>query len=107
MMFAAYALEDLFDGKQVWFGRWSPDLTGWHNNLNVKLKRVRYDTGLVVGGIMEDYNIGPGTRIALEILPNAFLYSKMKKQQRGQPSLADIEISQVETEAATARLRNL
>lgn len=107
MMFAAYAVEELFDGKQVWFGRWSPDLTGWHNNLQVKVKRIRYDTGLVVGGFMDAYNIGPGTRMALEILPNMFLYSKMKKQQQSQPSLADMEISQSETEAASARIRSL
>lgn len=102
MMFAAYALEDLFDGKQVWFGRWSPDLTGYHNQMNVKLRRVRYDTGQIVGSIMEEYNIGPGVRIALEVVPNMFLYSKMRKQQHSQPGL-----SADDTDGETIALQNL
>jgi hypothetical protein len=105
LMFAAYALEDLFDGKQVWFGRWSPDLTGYHNQMNVKLRRVRYDTGQIVGAIMEDYNIGPGIRIGLEIIPNMFLYSKMRKQQHSQPGLGVDDAAEVER--ASANLRNL
>lgn len=104
MMFGAYALEDIFDGKRMYFGRWSPDLTGWHNHLNVKLKRCKYDTGQVVGGIMEDFNIGAGTRVAIEIIPNMFLYSKMRKQQHSQPSIA---ISDEEVENASQRIRNL
>lgn len=104
LMFAAYALEDLFDGKQVWFGRWSPDLTGYHNQMNVKLRRVRYDTGQIVGAIMEDYNVGPGVRIGLEIIPNMFLYSKMRKQQHSQPSLG---AEDADVERANANLRNL
>jgi hypothetical protein len=105
LMFAAYALEDLFDGKQVWFGRWSPDLTGYHNQMNVKLRRVRYDTGQIVGAIMEDYNIGPGFRIGLEIIPNMFLYSKMRKQQHAQPGLNTDDAADVER--ANTNLRNL
>jgi hypothetical protein len=104
LMFAAYALEDLFDGKNVWFGRWSPDLTGYHNQMNVKLRRVRYDTGQIVGAIMEDYNIGPGLRIGLEIVPNMFLYSKMRKQQHSQPSLGTED---ADVERAQTNLRNL
>lgn len=106
MMFGAYALEDVFDGKRMYFGRWSPDLTGWHNHLNVKLKRCKYDTGQVVGSIMEDYNIGPGTRVAIEIIPNMFLYSKMRKQQHSQPSIASA-ISDEEVENASQRIRNM
>lgn len=105
LMFAAYALEDLFDGKQVWFGRWSPDLTGYHNQMNVKLRRVRYDTGQIVGAIMEDYNIGPGFRIGLEIIPNMFLYSKMRKQQHSQPGLGITDDTEVER--ANTNLRNM
>lgn len=105
LMFAAYALEDLFDGKNVWFGRWSPDLTGYHNQMNVKLRRVRYDTGQIVGAIMEDYNIGPGVRIGLEIIPNMFLYSKMRKQQHSQPSLGSGDDADIER--ANTNLRNL
>lgn len=102
LLFGAYALEDLFDGKRTWFGRYQPDLTGYHNTLNVKLKRMRHDTGQLVAGVMQDYNIGPGARVLLEIVPNVVLYSKMRKQQHNQPGLfSDEEMSNV-----TQNIRN-
>lgn len=87
LLFGAYALEELFDGKRNWFGRYQPDLTGWHNHVNVKLKRMRHDTGQIVSGVMQDYNIGPGARMLLELVPNMVLHSKMRKQQHGQSGL--------------------
>lgn len=87
ILFGAYGLEELFDGKRMWFGRYSPDLTGWHNQVNVKLKRMRHDTGQLMSGVMQDYNIGPGARVLLELVPNMVLYSKMRKQQHDDPGL--------------------
>ena len=102
LLFGAYSFEDLFDGKRKWFGRYSPDLTGWHNHVNVKLKRMRHDTGQIVSGVMQDYNIGPGLRVMLELIPNMVLYSKMRKQQHNQPGIfSDDEMSQ-----AAHNLRN-
>jgi len=86
-MFGAHALEEIFDGKRVWFNRYSPDLTGWHNTVNVKLRRMRYDTSNLVSGVMQDYNIGSTTRIALELVPSMFLHSKMRRQQFGSQTL--------------------
>jgi hypothetical protein len=94
LIFGAYALEDLFDGKRVWLGRYQPDLTGWHAHLNVKLRRMKKDTGDLMAGIMYDYNIGPGLRILLELLPSMVLYSKVKKQQHNEPGLfSDEEVA--------------
>lgn len=104
LLFGAYALEELFDGKRMWFNRYQPDLTGWHNNVNVKLKRMRHDTGQLVSGVMQDYNIGPGTRILMELVPNLVLYSKMKKQQH---SHSGYDIDDGEVERATHNIRNL
>jgi hypothetical protein len=87
LLFGAYGLEELFDGKRTWFGRYQPDLTGWHNHVNIKLRRMRHDTGQLVNGVMQDYNIGPGARVLLELLPNMVLYSKMRKQQHHQPGI--------------------
>lgn len=103
LLFGAYALEDLFDGKRTWFDRYQPDLTGWHNHVNVKLKRMRHDTGQIVSGVMQDYNIGPGARVLLELVPNMVLYSKMRKQQHGQPGLYSDE----EMIASQNRIRNM
>lgn len=106
LLFGAYALEDLFDGKRMWLNRYQPDLTGWHNNVNVKLKRMRHDTGQLVSGVMQDYNIGPGARILLELVPNLILYSKIKKQQHSQPGLF-IDNNDDEMEQAKNRIRNI
>lgn len=102
MLFGAYAMEDLFDGKRTWFGRYNPDLTGWHNHVNIKLKRMRHDTGQLVSTVMQDYNIGPGLRVLLELVPNMILYSKMRKQQHSEPGL----FSEEEMAGVTQNLRN-
>lgn len=103
LLFAAHGMEELFDGKRMWFDRYQPDLTGWHNSVNVKLHRMRYDTSQLVSTIMHDYNIGPGMRIALELIPNMILYSKMRKEQHDQPALYnDDEIAR-----ANDRLRQM
>jgi hypothetical protein len=106
LMFGAYGLEELFNGQNVWFSRYTPDLTGWHNHLNVKLRRIRYDTGQFTSGLMENYKIGHGTRMMLEIVPNLFLYSRMRKQQHSQPSLFS-EINDNEIDQANARIASL
>jgi len=87
ILFGAHALEELFDGKRMWFDRYSPDLTGWHSTVDVKMKRIRHDTGQIVRGIMHDYDIGPGARVLLELIPNMVVYSKTRKHQHSQPGL--------------------
>src|SRR5205085_1711852 len=47
ILFAAHTCEDLFDGKRMWLGRYQPDLTGWHNQVNTKIRRMRRDTSKV------------------------------------------------------------
>ena len=94
IMFGAHALEEIFDGKRVWLRRYSPDLTGWHNTVNVKLRRMRYDTSNLVSGVMQEYNVDSGVRILLELVPSMFLHSKMRKQQFGSKTLySDDEMS--------------
>jgi hypothetical protein len=87
LVFGAQSLGDVFDGSRTWFGRYQPDLRGWHTHVAAKLKRVRHDTGQLVSGVMHNYNIGPGLRVLLELIPNMFMYSRMKRTQQGQPSL--------------------
>ncbi len=105
LLFGAYGLEELFDGKNLWFSRYKPDLTGWHNHVNIKLRRMKHDTSSLVSGVMQDYNIGPGARILLELVPNMILYSKMKSSQHQEPDLF-IEDGEETTQAAN-RIRDL
>jgi len=67
---------------------WKPDYTGYHNSVNVKLHRMRFETSQVVGNIIERYNIGPTTRIIMELLPGFFLYPRQQKKTRGAPGLS-------------------
>jgi hypothetical protein len=75
---AAYGLEELFDGEKEWFGK-QPDLTGWHKTVQLKLRRCRYQTTNFVKDIMQDYNMSSGLRLAIELIPSMFLYSRQKK----------------------------
>lgn len=90
---AAQGLEYAFDGKRRW-GPYSPDLTGWHNTIRPKLRRMRYETSTIVSGIMQEYNIGPTTRVLMELVPSAFLYSRMRKEQHGQMNYSPDQMSE-------------
>jgi hypothetical protein len=98
---ASQTLEWLFDGKKTYLGR-RPDVRGWSATVNIKLRRMRYDTSTFVSEFMQDYNLGHGTRIMLELFPSLFLYSKMKKSQ-----YADNLVSSDEMNNAIDRIRNI
>lgn len=75
-------LELIFDGKRTFFKKYKPDLTGYHNTARVKLRRMRIQTSTIVGDIMNDYNIGPGMRIALELIPSLITHTRMRDEIR-------------------------
>lgn len=74
----AYGLEGIFNGQREILGS-RIDLTGYSDTVKVKLRRMRYDTSNFVSSIMQGYNIGSGWRIALELIPSLFLYSRDRK----------------------------
>lgn len=80
ILLGAHGIEWAFDGKKNYFG-YKPDMVDWHKSVQSKLRRMRHDTSNVVGGIMQQYNLGSGTRILLELIPSMFLYSRMRKSQ--------------------------
>lgn len=84
----AEGVETVFDGtREVPIVGWKPDYTGYHNTVNVKLHRMRFETSQVVGNVIEKYNIGPSARIVMELLPSFFLYPRQQRKQRGSPGL--------------------
>ena len=87
----AYLLEDLFDGKKEYFNR-KPDLTGWHKTVNTKLMRMRYDTTELAQDITEGLHMGSGARIAIELIPSMFIYSRQRKQQHNSHAISDEEV---------------
>jgi hypothetical protein len=85
-------LEYLFDGKKK-YGPYSPDLTGWHNTVKVKLKNMRYETSSLVYGVVNQYNISPIWRIVLELVPSAFLHSHMRSRRKKTSTYSTEEIA--------------
>jgi hypothetical protein len=73
----AYGLEYLFDGQKDYFGR-RPDLIGWSSTVRIKLRRSRFQTSTLVKDMMQNYNMGPGLQLFLELIPSMFLYSRAK-----------------------------
>ncbi len=78
IMLGAHAVEELFNGDRVWLGRYRPDMRGWHNHVQVKLRRMQYDLSNFTGSVVQDFNIGSSTRLFMELIPSAILYSKQK-----------------------------
>lgn len=78
IMFGVHLLESFFNGERVIFGKFKPDLRGWHNSVAVKLRKMKYETSTAISDIVQTYNINYGTRLAIELIPSLFLYSNMK-----------------------------
>jgi hypothetical protein len=89
----AQGLEYICDGKRK-IGPFQPDLTGWHNTVRSKLSRMRYETSTIVAGLMQEYNIGPTTRVLMELIPSMILYSHMRKEQHGKSNYSPDQMSE-------------
>lgn len=73
-------LETIFNGKNEFLGL-RPDLTDYSDTVRVKLRRLRHETSTIMGGVIEQYDIGPFARIMIELIPSAFLHAKLNKSQ--------------------------
>ena len=89
-------LEWAFDGEKNYFGL-RPDLTGWGATLNVKMRRLSYETSSLVSDGMRAYNLGNFSRICFELFPSMVLHSKTQKSKRGKtrdrPSDAQVSMA--------------
>jgi len=88
-----HGLEYLFDGKRKW-GPYQPDLTNWHNTVRTKLRRMRYETSMIVADAMSTWNVGALTRIMIELVPSAFLHSRMRSEQHGKAGYSPDQMSE-------------
>ena len=74
-------LERICNGKNKMFGLY-PDLTGWHRTVRAKLSKLKYEQSTIVTNAMEKYKVGPLTRLMMELVPSAAIYSINKQDQR-------------------------
>ena len=98
ILLGVQGIEWMFDGQKKYFGQ-SPNMTGWSKTVQSKLRRMRHDTAAVVQNVMSEYGFGSGTRIIMELLPSAVLYSRMQKSQAG-------KVTDDEFLSATDSMRN-
>jgi hypothetical protein len=104
IMFGAYAIEEVFNGEREFFGyRW--DMRGWSSHVQVKLRRIRSELSTITSGIFEETGMSPFTRVALELLPSAVIYSRTKASQLNQPLLNISE--DADFDGMNARLKNI
>jgi hypothetical protein len=86
----AEGVETVFDGtREIPIVGWKPDYTDYHNTVNVKLHRMRFETSQVVNDTIQNWKLGPLTRIAVELLPSFFLYPRQRSKQKNTPGLYD------------------
>jgi hypothetical protein len=88
----AQGLGYIFDGQRQ-VGPFKPNFNGWHNEVRTKLRRMRYETATIVSDIVQEYNIGPVSRLLFELVPSAIIYSNMKKNQHGQSNYSVDQVS--------------
>lgn len=91
VLMVAYAMEDVFDGKRVFFGRFRPNLVGWHTTAQNKLRRMRFETSTVVSNALQHYGVGNMGRIGLELVPSMIIYSKRKQSTSHEEDLVDTD----------------
>lgn len=92
ILLGAHGVEWLFDGEKSYLG-YKPDMVDWHKTVQSKLRRMRHDTSTVVNNIMQEYGLGSGMRLALELIPSAFLYSRMRKSSGKDNLVSDDEFN--------------
>jgi hypothetical protein len=85
----AEILGDVFDGtREVPLVGWKPDYSGFASVVYAKISRMRLETSQVVSQFFTYSEIGPLTRIIMEMLPSLFLYPRQQERQRGGAGLS-------------------
>lgn len=87
-------LETLFDGQNIYFGKYRPDLTGWNQSVLAKIKKVRPEMGALVGSVMREYQISPWFRIMFELVPSALLHMRLQAQKNTKTDISNDPVFQ-------------
>jgi len=93
ILLGAKGLGWIFNGKRS-VGPIKPNLKNWHANVRPRLRKMRYETGSLVSGIMNSLKLGPAGRIALELIPSAILYSAAMSEQEDEQGYSADQMSE-------------
>ena len=78
----AELIETFFDGsRNIPVLNVAPDYTGYSNNVNAKLHRLRFETSQIVGNAIEKHNVSPLSRVLMELVPGFVLYPRIRYKQ--------------------------
>lgn len=78
----AELIETFFDGtRTIPVLNIAPDYTGYSNNVNAKLHRLRFETSQIVGNAIERHNVSPLSRVLMELVPGFVLYPRIRYKQ--------------------------
>ena len=91
IMLGAKGLGKIFNGQREWLG-YRLDARGWDTTVKGKLKRMRYDTSNWISGVMKEWTMSSGTRIAVELVPSFLMCLATNKGEDG-PNVASKKAS--------------
>lgn len=91
VVLGAKGLEQVFNGRRK-FGRHTPDLRGWNKKARMKIDRLHVETGQIVNGVLNKFDIGPVARIVMELIPSAISHMSMKSSSKSEMALYDANI---------------
>jgi hypothetical protein len=95
----AQLLGAVLDGSRG-VGAFRPNLDGWHNTIRPKLRRNRYEVSTLTSNVLRTWGIGPAARLAIELVPSAFIYSNMRAAQTSETSYTEDQMASAYDELA-------
>ena len=90
LLFFVHLLENVLDGKTTYFGKYTPDITGWSTTVSHRLRRNRFETSTIVSNFVENYQLSSHSKLLLDLIPSLFLYSFTKSNHKSKFSKKDL-----------------
>jgi hypothetical protein len=90
LLFFVHLLENVFDGKTTYFGKYTPDIRGFHVSVQHRLRRNRFETSTLVSNFVENYQLSPHSKLLLDLVPSLFLYAYQKGNHKSKFSKKDL-----------------
>jgi hypothetical protein len=101
---AAEGLATVFNGQRtIPLLGIRPNYKGYATTVAVKLHRMRFETSQVVGELIKKHQVGPVSRMFLELLPSLFLYPRNNQARGAEEGLETRQGADVSSALASIR----